>query len=114
MWGLFPIGVVLAVLSGINIRKEKDWAKVLRYAGTLLLAKVAVLAIIPFPLLFGWFHQVFFPQGNWEFASTSFLIGHFPSEFFTNFAVYIGIIISIAGAIFLIISVIPNVGRNKI
>ncbi len=38
-----------------------------------------------FDTLFVWFHEIFFPQGNWQFPPGSLSITLFPSEFFYEF-----------------------------
>ncbi len=61
-------------------------------SSTLSMAFIAFLYLAGrnFPVLFENFHVVFFPQGNYSFASGSLLITLFPSGFFYDF--FVGII----------------------
>ncbi len=51
-----------------------------------LMSIVLLVLLLPFQYTFDWFHRVFFPQGNWQFANDSWLIQHFPPAFFAWFA----------------------------
>lgn len=67
-----------------------------------------ILVLVPFDALFTAFHKLFFPQGNWTFATESFLISHFGAEFFMDYAIIIAVMIiicaAIAGAMLLFLS----------
>ncbi len=65
--------------------------KTVKYGTYLLLAILALSSIIPFDLLFTKFHQIFFQQGNWQFAPDSTLITFYSSSFFANYALAIAI-----------------------
>ncbi|MBI2146123.1 DUF1461 domain-containing protein [Candidatus Woesearchaeota archaeon] len=61
--------------------------KSLRYGGIAtigILIMVLLFSFLDFTTLFTWFHQLFFPQGNWSFPADSLLIQTFPAEFFVN------------------------------
>jgi uncharacterized membrane protein len=47
-----------------------------------IMSLVFIVLLIPFRYSFAWFHGAFFPQGNWQFPVDSWLITHFPPEFF--------------------------------
>ncbi len=47
----------------------------------LLVFGLSLFALAIFPDFFTWFHQVFFPQGNWSFPINSILIQIFPEIF---------------------------------
>ena len=55
-------------------------------SGTFLvvLAIIGVVGLIDFNLPFIIFHKIFFPQGNWQFDSSSAMITMLPESFFTN------------------------------
>lgn len=51
-----------------------------------IMSGVLIMLLIPFSYSFTWFHNAFFPQGNWQFAADSWLIMHFPVSFFATYA----------------------------
>ncbi len=55
--------------------------------GTLVLVVLlALLSLLDFPSFWTYFHEVFFPQGNWLFDRGTMLIQLFPRTFFHSFA----------------------------
>ncbi len=63
-----------------------------------------VAALFKFDLVFTWFHQIFFPQGNWTFPLGSLLIQIFPLSFFTTVSMTIGILTLLFGSLFIVLS----------
>lgn len=57
----------------------------IRDGGILLAILIALLFVIPFDIVFTWFHYAAFPQGNWMFSPDSMLITLYPFEFFATF-----------------------------
>lgn len=93
----------------IYFRKDKTLlSKLLRYGG---MATLATIGIILLSILFAFnssftaFHQLFFPQGNWQFAADSLLILTFPLEFFIKISFLIFGIAFISGSLFILLSV---------
>lgn len=67
-----------------------------------LLIIILLMNIFYFNLIFNVFHQLFFPQGNWIFESTSLLITLFPQQFFFDITLRIFIYSIVQAAIFLL------------
>ena len=75
---------LLVVTGMLTFYKDISY---LRYGGITVMAVVVmlgVLSLFSFDTVFSWFHLVFFPQGNWQFAADSVLITTFPLEFFVE------------------------------
>lgn len=74
-------------LYALYRRKPARVARNLVAGGIAALALTAllVLAALFFPQAFILFHEVFFPQGNWQFPMESALIRLFPRGFFFDF-----------------------------
>ncbi len=71
---------------------------------TISLFLILLLVFFAFNPMFTIFHQVFFPQGNWQFPADSLLIQTFPLDFF--FKISLGIFAQTAGwgILFILIS----------
>ncbi len=67
----------------------------------ILLFVLALLVLIDFTVNFLYFHNIFFPQGNFIFPESSLLIQIFPERFFKEIMIYI-----FMGAVFLAGSII--------
>ena len=84
---LFLSGIIiLGVLFYFRKDKEQRW-RLLKYGGASTITFVLIILaalFFNFNSLFTLFHQLFFPQGNWQFAADSLLIQTFPIEFFVN------------------------------
>lgn len=110
---LFYLILTLAIILGIFLYRQALLSKALFYSSIVSLSLFALIFIFyffGFSSLFTVFHQVFFPQGNWQFSADSLLINTFPFEFFTKLS---GIIFGKAAAlaaIALLLSVYP---KNK-
>lgn len=68
-----------------------EWKKIIKYGTILLLILLAIGFFIPFDSFFTSFHELLFPQGNWQFATDSTLIQLYPASFFENYGIAIGI-----------------------
>lgn len=69
---------------------------------------LAFLSYFFFDSTFVLFHQIFFPQGNWQFPTGSLLIEIFPEQFFFDMAVKIFLIALVFGIIFIFLGVYLN------
>ena len=89
-------------------RKNKPRLQKLFFIGgslTLLLILIPLFFLLfQFNTLFTFFHQLFFPQGNWVFPLDSLLIKTFPLNFFTKISALIFIQTVVYGFIFLLLS----------
>jgi len=82
--------IVFAIICGLLLYLKPN-ARTIYYGAGLLTAVLLLLALLPFDKLFTSFHQVFFPQGNWQFALDSTLIQFYPFTFFMKYAAFIAI-----------------------
>ena len=81
--------------------------KLLKYGGISTLATISLFLItilISFNFIFKIFHQIFFPQGNWMFSKTSFLITTFPITFFISLTWKITLLTLFFAIIFILLS----------
>lgn len=72
-------------ILGLNFRNKTILKKLLRYGGIATLIATGIILLfllVAFNSSFTIFHQLFFPQGNWQFPFDSLLIQTFPLEFF--------------------------------
>ncbi len=65
---------------------------------------LTLFSLLSFTTLFTFFHKIFFPQGNWQFAYSSFLIQTFPQDFFQIFALKLVLVTLFYASIFIAIS----------
>lgn len=97
---VFIAAQVAAVLAGlaaaglaVAARQRGALARLVRSAALAALATVAVvgiLAAVAFDAAFLLFHQIFFPQGNFLFASDSNLLAIYPESYFYGVSLRIG------------------------
>ena len=86
---LFLISVLLLFLFSWHFKinyNQLKLGKIMQTAGLISLfaaGLVLLLMLLSFQFIFTLFHQLFFPQGNWQFAADSLLIQTFPGSFFT-------------------------------
>ncbi|MCL2818774.1 MAG: TIGR01906 family membrane protein [Actinomycetia bacterium] len=106
-WVLGAICALL-VVSILIETYQKMWWEWLRLAlritaGLCLIVPIFVSLFIlaTFDSLFTSFHKLFFPQGNWQFASDSFLIQIFPEQFWMMCAILLITLIVLAGLLIL-------------
>ena len=79
----FVVSIVILIYSRKEIRQ------LLFYGGMTILTVVFLIVIsilTNFATLFTLFHQLFFPQGNWQFPVGSALLQVFPLSFFVTFS----------------------------
>jgi integral membrane protein (TIGR01906 family) len=54
---------------------------------------LGVFAVTSFDWFFTTFHQIFFPQGNWEFPAGDHMITLFPGGFWWDATLLVGLVI---------------------
>ena len=90
---------LLTLFSSISLR-ERAPGTIRRslFAGAwITLGLIVVLGVVG---VFGWewlfttFHQVFFPQGNWEFSVRSSLIRLYPPQFWIDAAIAVAVLVA--------------------
>ena len=98
--GIALIIIIASIMSAVILKQEYDY-KSIRNASAIsfiFMLGMLLLILISFQSGFTAFHNIFFPQGNWQFPIDSMLITLFPEEFFIRIstAIFItSIIISI-------------------
>lgn len=104
-WVLLIATVAVAALflvtlfSNISLRERAPGTirRSLFTGAWITLGLIAVLGVVGF---FGWewlfttFHQVFFPQGNWEFSVRSSLIRLYPPQFWIDAAIAVAVLVA--------------------
>ncbi len=104
-WVLLIATVAVAALflvtlfSSISLRERAPGTirRSLFCGAWITLGLIAVLGVVGF---FGWewlfttFHQVFFPQGNWEFSVRSSLIRLYPPQFWIDAAIAVAVLVA--------------------
>src|SRR3989344_8111032 len=82
---VFVIALIALLLFGVYLYKKGELGKGLFYGGIasgVFVLLFGFIGVSGFDQLFEAFHNIFFPQGNWMFASDSLIITLFPGEFF--------------------------------
>jgi integral membrane protein (TIGR01906 family) len=95
---------VIDLLLGYSLlgKGARQWlSRILFWGGvwTLLACLLLILLGLNFEPLFILFHQVFFSQGNWQFAASSSLIRLFPEQTFIDLFRIILMRTSVAGSL---------------
>ena len=99
--------VLITLFSSLSLR-ERAPGMIRRslFTGTwITLGLIVVLGVVG---AFGWewlfttFHQVFFPQGNWEFSVRSTLIRLYPPQFWIDAAIAVAVIVAVQIVILLV------------
>lgn len=76
-------GVLLGFsLSFVMSFFDRNLSKLASRVGLVFIGLFLVFFFVDFNTLFGYFHEVFFPMGNWSFPANSLIIQIFPEEFF--------------------------------
>ncbi len=107
------------IILGMAIHSWKDriqLQKLARYGGVItvsLLFFLLLLLLVNFNGLFTLFHQLFFPQGNWQFAADSLLIQTFPTGFFVKISIAIVAVTLFLGSLFILLSVYLKHGHTN-
>lgn len=102
--------VVLGLLFALLLRRWRPggfsrgmfagaWATI-----GLLVAGVATPLVIGWDRFFTEFHQLFFPQGNWSFASDSALIRLYPAQFWVDAGIWLGALLLILSLVTLLMT----------
>lgn len=90
---------LLTLLSSISLRERAPGTirRSLFSGAWITLGLIVVLGVVG---VFGWewlfttFHQVFFPQGNWEFSVRSTLIRLYPPQFWIDAAIAVAVLVA--------------------
>ncbi len=83
----YVLGIMMVILVAYSWEKKDLLQNMLRYGGiatAVFLLLLLLFTVIDFNGLFTLFHQLFFPQGNWQFPADSLLIRTFPVDFFVS------------------------------
>ncbi|WP_120003021.1 DUF1461 domain-containing protein [Nesterenkonia muleiensis] len=102
--------VVISLLLALLLRRWRPggFARGL-FAGAWVTLGLMVAGVVT-PLLIGWerffteFHHLFFPQGNWSFASDSALIRLYPEQFWIDAGIWLGVLLLLMSLIVLLIT----------
>lgn len=90
---------LLTLFSSISLRERAPGTirRSLFCGAWITLGLIVVLGVVG---VFGWewlfttFHQVFFPQGNWEFSARSTLIRLYPPQFWIDAAIAVAVLVA--------------------
>ncbi|MCL2491134.1 MAG: DUF1461 domain-containing protein [Coriobacteriia bacterium] len=98
--------LIITLLITSYFKKWWSWLRTtLKFAAWICLAVPLLLGFIvgvAFDPLFTFFHEIFFPQGNWQFPIDSLLIQTFPEQFWvTIMLILLGLIFAF-GVLFLL------------
>ena len=90
---------LLTLFSSISLRERSPGTirRSLCSGAWITLGLIAVLGVMGFfnwEWLFTTFHQVFFPQGNWEFSVRSSLIRLYPPQFWIDAAIAVAVLMA--------------------
>ena len=91
---------LLTLFSSISLRERSPGTirRSLFSGAWITLGLIAVLGVMGFfnwEWLFTTFHQVFFPQGNWEFSVRSSLIRLYPPQFWIDAAIAVAVLVAV-------------------
>ncbi len=90
---LFWILCLIIVGAFFSIKNNKpEIIKILTKSGIITISTVIIIliaVIFNFEITFILFHNIFFPQGNWQFPMDSLLIQTFPIQFFTKMSIFV-------------------------
>ena len=99
------LAATLFIISNWNNRPLLR--KLFRYGGISTVSAALVILIfvlLSFNTSFTVFHQLFFPQGNWQFPADSLLIQTFPLKFFVSMGKGIFMLTILLGSLFILLS----------
>ncbi|MBI2662727.1 DUF1461 domain-containing protein [Candidatus Woesearchaeota archaeon] len=100
---IFYICLILVLGVGLYYKKDKKLLINLSYYGGLVsvggIVLLLLIILVSFNFFFAVFHQIFFPQGNWQFPANSLLIQTFPLDFFTGLSVKIFLLALVLGLV---------------
>jgi integral membrane protein (TIGR01906 family) len=93
--GVYVLGYVLASFIWNRKHGRRDlalgmaWGSVATFG---LMCFLGVFAVTSFDWFFTTFHEIFFPEGNWQFPPGDHMITLFPEGFWTNVTALVGIV----------------------
>ena len=102
-WWVAGISAVMVAAAAVIAysRRTFTWIRyTMRSAAVLCVGIPLVLGLVvgvAFGPLFTFFHRVFFPQGNWQFPTDSYLIRTFPEPFWISATALILVLMMLAG-----------------
>ncbi|HLC98189.1 MAG TPA: DUF1461 domain-containing protein [Candidatus Nanoarchaeia archaeon] len=105
----YALLLALTLLLTYTWKQPQFQKKLFRFGGITTLAFGIILLffiLFSFTSSFTLFHQLFFPQGNWLFPESSFLIQMFPIHFFTAAARNIFLVLLGLGSLFILLSLL--------
>ncbi len=103
---IFYASLMLNVLLLIYGFKRKLLPRMLLYGGISIVSitgLILLFSVISFNSSFTIFHEIFFPQGNWQFSSDSLLLQTFPLDFFVGVAFTIFVQALVWGSLFIVV-----------
>ncbi|MDQ4503701.1 TIGR01906 family membrane protein [Sinomonas sp. ASV322] len=105
----YGAGIVLLaffVVAYLVLRKRRGAFGRGLFAGAIVtfvvVVGLAVLAFLGWQQFFTDFHRIFFSQGNWSFQLSDTLIRLFPSQFWMDSAIAIGVLVLVASSLMII------------
>jgi len=102
----FLIIITLLLITLFSFTKKEEIKKILLYSGILNLALPLPFIFLPFQSTFLKFHQLFFPQGNFNFPINSTLIQFYPESFFIAATIQIMITIALISIVLIILGLL--------
>ena len=112
----YASGIIILFLVLHSWKDKIQLQKLIRYGGMatiIVIALILLLILFNFHSFFTIFHQIFFPQGNWQFAADSLLIQTFPIEFFVKISIAIFALTLLLGSLFILLSVYLKHGHTN-
>lgn len=103
---IFLLVVEIVLLILIYQTDKKEFYQPFLYSGLasfIFIFLVLSFILTDFETIFTLFHKIFFPQGNWQFASGSLLTSFFPESFFYKIATEIFVKSIIFSIIFIVL-----------
>lgn len=79
--------IAMLACCAILYWQRKSHKHITRFGSASLIILLTLFAVTPFQTIFTYFHKIFFPQGNWQFAADSTIIQYYPFEFFMNYTI---------------------------
>ncbi len=105
-WGL--LGALFFIVT-YHWNNKNELPRCLKYGGITTIVSIGIITLflgIAFNSSFVIFHQLFFPQGNWQFAADSLLIQTFPIGFFIKISFFIFGMALAGGLLIFLVSVV--------
>jgi len=97
---------IIALITLFSFTNKQEIKKTLLYSGILNLVLPLPFIFLSFQSTFLKFHQLFFPQGNFNFPLNSTLIQFYPESFFIAAATQIIIIITLISIVLIILGLL--------